>query len=132
MDIGVKDGKMVGVRGRAVDRVNKGRRFCKTFRSELPRKFFKAICENFLHDIISVFFLPQPLYDLAVVDLESNPARLCKNCSAISEIQDPRLAGGYFACRLCHRGECPPLTPIARTPLLILRRMTQCAVRTIR
>lgn len=25
MDIGVKDGKIVGVRGRAVDRVNKGR-----------------------------------------------------------------------------------------------------------
>lgn len=25
MDIGVKDGKMVGVRGRVVDRVNKGR-----------------------------------------------------------------------------------------------------------
>lgn len=25
MDIGVKDGKVVGVRGRAVDRVNKGR-----------------------------------------------------------------------------------------------------------
>lgn len=25
MDVGVKDGKIVGVRGRAVDRVNKGR-----------------------------------------------------------------------------------------------------------
>lgn len=25
MDVGIKDGKVVGVRGRAVDRVNKGR-----------------------------------------------------------------------------------------------------------
>lgn len=45
MDIGVKDGKIVGVRGRAVDRVNKGRLGPKGMFSYVPRVHFSlAIC----------------------------------------------------------------------------------------
>jgi ferredoxin-nitrate reductase len=40
MDLGVKDGKIVGVRGRAVDRVNKGRLGPKGMYSYVSRTYF--------------------------------------------------------------------------------------------